>query len=116
MRPPISLRQRLRYAFDNTMARGPGALILWLLLVSVVLVAIVSGLVVASGVDPDHRGFWAVAWAGLMRTMASGTMGGAPGPWSFLFLMLLIPRGGIFVFSTLIGILPTGIGARLDEL
>ncbi|HET7229080.1 MAG TPA: hypothetical protein VFJ16_03725 [Longimicrobium sp.] len=112
----ISLRQRLRYWFDNTMARGPAALILWLFIVSALLVALISAVVVFSGVDPDHRGFWEVTWAGLMRTLDSGTMGGDTGPWPFLFAMLAVTLGGIFVVSTLIGILTTGIEGKLDEL
>ncbi|HEX6749934.1 MAG TPA: hypothetical protein VF092_21760 [Longimicrobium sp.] len=112
----ISTRQRLRYWFDNTMARGPAVLILWLFVVSVLLIAVVSLIVVVSGVDPDHRGFLDVAWAGLMRTLDSGTMGGDAGPWPFLFAMLAITLGGIFIVSTLIGVLSAGIEGKLDEL
>jgi voltage-gated potassium channel Kch len=112
----VSLRERLRYRFDNTMSRGPVALIAWLFLVSILLIAAISGIVVATGLDPDGRGFLAVAWAGLMRTLDAGTMGGDQGSWPFLFLMLAVTLGGIFVVSTLIGILTTGIEAKLDEL
>ena len=116
MHHTISRRDRLRYWFDNTMSRGPIALIAWLFLVSVLLVSFAAGVVVALGLDPEDRGFLDVAWAGLMRTLDPGTMGGDTGSWTFLFVMLLITLGGIFIVSTLIGILTTGIEARLDEL
>ncbi|HEU4883450.1 MAG TPA: hypothetical protein VFT45_14415 [Longimicrobium sp.] len=116
MHHTISRRDRLRYWFDNTMSRGPVALIAWLFLVSVLVIAVLSGVVVALGLDPDHRGFIQVAWAGLMRTLDAGTMGGDEGSWTFLMVMLLITLAGIFIVSTLIGILTTGIEAKLDEL
>ncbi len=116
MHHTISRRDRLRYWFDNTMSRGPVALIAWLFLVSVLVIAILSGIVVALGLDPDKRGFIQVAWAGLMRTLDAGTMGGDQGSWTFLLLMLAITLAGIFIVSTLIGILTTGIEAKLDEL
>ena len=112
----VTTRERLRYWFDNMMSRGPAALIFWLFVVSVLLISAISLVVVLSGVDPDHRGFWAVAWAGLMRTLDSGTMGGDAGPWPFLFAMLAVTLGGIFIVSTLIGILTTGMEGKLEEL
>jgi voltage-gated potassium channel Kch len=116
MHHTISRRDRLRYWFDNTMSRGPVALIAWLFLVSVLVIAVLSGVVVALGLDPGKRGFIQLAWAGLMRTLDAGTMGGDEGSWTFLLVMLLITLAGIFIVSTLIGILTTGIEAKLDEL
>lgn len=34
-----TLAQRLRYAFDNTLSRGPAALILWLVFATAALIA-----------------------------------------------------------------------------
>ncbi|HEU0297976.1 MAG TPA: hypothetical protein VFR37_00940 [Longimicrobium sp.] len=116
MHHTISRSDRLRYWFDNTMSKGPIALIAWLFLISVLLIAVASGVVVALGLDPDGRGFIQLAWAGLMRTLDAGTMGGDEGNWPFLIVMLLITLGGIFIVSTLIGVLTTGIEAKLDDL
>ncbi|HMN27195.1 MAG TPA: hypothetical protein PKE45_03500, partial [Caldilineaceae bacterium] len=65
---------------------------------------------------PDQRGFVDLAWAGLMRTLDAGTMGGDTGSWPFLLAMLVTTMGGIFLVSTLIGVLTTGIEGKLDEL
>ncbi len=50
-----------------------------------------------------------------MRTLDSGTMGGDAG-WGFRFSMLVVTLGGIFVISTLIGVLTSGIESKIDEL
>ena len=55
-------------------------------------------------------------WMGLLRTLDSGTMGGDQGSWPFLFAMLAVTIGGIFVVSALIGILTTGIEGRIEAL
>jgi voltage-gated potassium channel Kch len=116
-----SLRERLHYAFDRSISRGPMALIAWLAVVSGLLVAAISFLVwllaLAPAGDAGARpGFLEIAWASLMRTLDPGTMGGDRGSWPFLFSMLAVTLGGIFVISTLIGVLTTGINERLDEL
>lgn len=118
MRHTIRRRDRLRYWFDNTMSRGPIALIGWLFLISVLLIVVATTIVVVAGLDPSEqkRGFFQIAWAGLMRTLDSGTMGGDEGSWPFLFVMLAITLGGIFVVSTLIGVLTTGIEGKLEDL
>ena len=51
-----------------------------------------------------------------MRTLDAGTMGGDEGNWPYLFAMLAVTIGGIFIISSLIGILTTGLEARLDSL
>jgi voltage-gated potassium channel Kch len=51
-----------------------------------------------------------------MRTIDPGGVGGDQGSWPFLLSMLAVTAGGILVFSTLIGIIFTGIDNKLDEL
>ncbi len=113
-----NLGARLRYAFDTSMSAGPIALIGWLAVLSIVVIA-VAGLVLAvTGIAPDgaeRLGFVEAMWASLMRTLDAGTMGGDSG-WGFRFIMLLVTIAGIFVVSTLIGILSSGIEGKLDEL
>ncbi|HLA63855.1 MAG TPA: hypothetical protein VK610_05475, partial [Rhodothermales bacterium] len=114
--PSITARHRLRYWFDNTLARGPVALIGWLSVASLVLILVFGAIVVVTGLDPDNRNFADVTWAGLMRTLDAGTMGGDAGSWPFLFISLAVTLVGIFIVSTLIGVLTTGIEGKLDDL
>lgn len=112
---------RLRYAFDNTMSKGTAALVGWLGILSLVLIVIFSLLVTATGIAPvDEAGakpaFFQITWMSLMRTLDAGTMGGDTGSWPYLFAMFGVTLGGIFIISTLIGVLTTGVEARLEEL
>ncbi len=116
----ITLADRLRYRFDNTVSRGTVALIGWLFLLILAMVLVSSLLVYATGIAPKvggHRpGFLQTIWLDLMRTIDTGNVGGDQGSWLFLLSMLLVTIGGIFVFSTLIGIISGGIDSKLIEL
>ena len=116
----VTLTDRLRYRFDNTISRGTVALIGWLLAVVVVLVLTSSLLVYATGIAPEvggHKpGFLQMVWFSLMRTIDTGNVGGDKGSWPFLLSMLAITVGGILIFSTLIGVIFTGIEDKLSEL
>lgn len=118
MKSKHSLGAKLRYLFDRTMGAGTGALIGWLGIISLAIIVVFGGFISISGVTQqggDKLGFGEATWEALMRTLDSGTMGGDTG-WDFRFVMLLVTLSGIFVVSTLIGILSSGIEAKLDEL
>jgi ion channel POLLUX/CASTOR len=51
-----------------------------------------------------------------MHALDVGTMGGDQGSWLYLLAMFLVTLAGIFLLSILIGILTTGIEAKLDSL
>jgi voltage-gated potassium channel Kch len=116
----ITLTDRLRYWFDNTISRGTVALIGWLFAVIVALVLTSSLLVYATGIAPEvggrRPGFLETLWLNLMRTIDPGNVGGDEGSWPFLLSMLAVTAGGILVFSTLIGVIFTGIDNKLVEL
>jgi len=113
-----ALAARLRYEFDKSMSAGPIALIGWLAVISVVLIAFAALVLALTGIAPDggeRLGFVEAMWASLMRTLDAGTMGGDSG-WGFRIIMLAVTIAGIFVVSTLIGILSSGIEGKLEEL
>jgi hypothetical protein len=113
-----TLGDRLRYAFDNTLARGPVAQIAWLGMVSlgvILLAALLVTLVRVSPEDGPPLAFHEAAWLSLMRTLDPGTMGGDVG-WGFRIVMLGVTFGGIFVISTLIGVISSGIDGKLNDL
>lgn len=118
MKPNYTLRDRIRYAVDNTFTRGTAALILWLAILSVAIIAVMALVVSLFGITPEGEaplGFWEAAWRNLMRTLDAGTMGGDSG-WGYRLIMLLVTLGGVFVISTLIGVLSSAIEGRLEEL
>jgi ion channel POLLUX/CASTOR len=109
---------RIRYWFDRTMSKGTPALIGWLGLASVALVLVVAtaAVVIAPG-DSDGNGHWpGMVWRSLLRTLDPGTMGGDTGTAPFLALMLISTIGGIFIVSSLIGVITTGLEAKIAEL
>lgn len=114
----VTFIERLRYGFDKSMAAGPIALIGWLAVLSLVIIATASAFLVLTGIAPEGGKpleFVEAFWESLMRTMDSGTMGSDVG-WSFRLVMLVVTLAGIFIFSALIGVLSAGVDAKLDQL
>ncbi len=109
---------RLRYGFDNSMSRGAIALIGYLGLVSLIVIAFFALILVIFRIDPGDGsppGFIEASWLSLMRTLDSGTMGGDVG-WGFRLPMLGVTLGGIFIVSALIGVINSGLEDKLTEL
>jgi voltage-gated potassium channel Kch len=116
----VTLADRLRYRFDNTISKGTVALIGWLFLVLLALVVTSTLFVYLTGLAPasgGHRpGFFETLWLDLMRTIDPGNVGGDRGSWPYLLSMLAVTTGGILVFSTLIGVIFAGIDEKLADL
>jgi len=115
----FTFRERIKYAFDNTLARGTGALIIWLAAISTVAIIIFAAVVVITGAAPPEQAgsytFSEALWGNFMRAMDAGTMGGDQG-WLFRFEMFAVTLFGIFVLSTLIGVLSSGLEERMEQL
>jgi len=113
-----STREKLRYWFDTSMSQGSVALVGWLGLITAAVIASATLVLVLTGIEPaddDDFTFVEAVWSSLMRTIDPGTIGGDQG-WGFRFVMLVVTFAGIFLFSALIGVLSSGIEAKLDEL
>jgi voltage-gated potassium channel Kch len=115
-----SFSARLRYAFDNYMSKGTGALIVGLFAASLVLVVGIATVVIALGGlnAPETEGlnFIELVWFTLLRTLDPGTFSGDAGTLIFVFGMLAATLGGIVLVATLIGVINTGLSGRLEEL
>lgn len=111
----ISMFNKLQYAFDNAMSKGSITIIKWLGIISVFLILSISFFVWIAAIAPD-KNFIELIWMSLLRTLDAGTMGGDTGTWPFLISMLVVTFLGIFVISTFIGLITTGIGSRLETL
>lgn len=117
----ITWRDQLRYRFENTLSKGPIAIIGWLGLVSSLVVLLATALlmllhVTSDPADPASQlGFAEGAWQSLMHAIDSGNLAGDQG-WLLRVLMLLVTLSGIFIVSILIGTITSGLEARLAEL
>ncbi|MBI5648873.1 MAG: NAD-binding protein [Chloroflexi bacterium] len=124
----ITFADRLRYWFDNTMSKGPIALIAWLGILSLVFILVMTLVITLTGIanppapeNPDVPAepapdLFEIAWRSLMRTLDAGTMGGDAGSPAYLLAMLIVTLGGVFIISILIGVLTSGIEAKLEDL
>ncbi|NTU75656.1 MAG: potassium transporter TrkA [Anaerolineaceae bacterium] len=113
-----SFRDRIRYSFDNTFSKGPIALITWLFVASLVVIIVAAAIISTAGIkagDVESLSFMEAFWVSLMRTLDAGTMGGDTG-WAFRLVMFVVTLAGVFVVSTLIGILSSGIEQKIEEL
>lgn len=121
MTPQPGLKARWNYWFDNYMSRGTLALIGGLAVISLVIILVVAAVITAGGVALAPAGstegltFVEAAWEGMMRTLDAGTMGGDAG-WGFRLAMFVVTVGGVFIISTLIGVLTTGVESKIEEL
>jgi voltage-gated potassium channel Kch len=100
------------------MAKGTIALIGGLTLLSLAVILIAALILVGIGIAPaesEPLDFIEAAWSSLMHALDSGAVGGDIG-WSFRIVMFGVTLGGIFILSTLIGVLTSGIEGKLDEL
>src|SRR3954447_10902502 len=114
-------RQKLRYAFDNTMSRGTPALVGWLAIVTIVLVALFTLVVLISGIAPkdengNRPGLIGQGFKTFLHALDPGTVAGDAGKWPFLLAMFGITIGGLFVVSALIGVIATGLDNKIQEL
>lgn len=114
----VKLRDRFHYAFDNFMSKGTVSLIGGLALVSAIFIVANAIFIVITGIsapDAPRYSLPEAIWGVLMRTLDTGTVGGDEG-WILRLFMLFVTFGGIFIISTLIGLLSSGIEAKLQDL
>jgi ion channel POLLUX/CASTOR len=113
-----TFKQRFQYWFDNYMSQGPIAMIGGLAVLSLVIIFVAAAIIRIGAIAMEGESaptFGEAAWMSLMRTLDAGTMGGDSGP-GFRIVMLLVTIGGIFIVSTLIGILSNGLEERIEQL
>lgn len=108
-------RERFQYAFDNTLARGPRALIGWLALATAILIIVATSLVVGLNGIPQGANVFDVFWNILSQALTPNPVDSS-NPLTYLAVMLVVTLGSLFMVSILIGILSNEIQARVDAL
>jgi Trk K+ transport system NAD-binding subunit len=111
-------KQKFQYWFDNFMSGGTIALIGGLAVISLGVILLAAAVIRLGSIGMEGEqapSFFEAAWLSLMRTLDAGTMGGDTGI-GFRLVMLSVTLGGIFIVSTLIGVLSNGLEDRLEEL
>ncbi len=109
-----SFGERIHYFFDNTLSKGPMGLLIWLGIFVSLVIILVSIFVWTTGISSKD------SLIEQMFLFMIGSLGAADadtdGSWMFRLASLIIIFSGIFVMSTLIGILTTAIDSKLVQL
>jgi hypothetical protein len=120
----LTIRQRLRYRFDNLMARGAGAQVGMLALLTLALILVAAGGLRLANAAPDPAHKWSfgrLVWESLMRAMDAGnvmndTFQNDAIRWGWVLSMMVVTLGGIFIVASLIGIINNRLGDLLESL
>ena len=112
----FSLRQRIRYRFDNTLSRGLWAVLLWLGAVAALFFLLMAFIISLSGIGPNDEGtsFGDGLWLSLTRSLDPGTFSGDDGS-RFRIIMLFVTLAGIFIAATIIGLVSSAIDSRVES-
>lgn len=110
--------ERLRYRFDNALARGPMVIILYLAVLSLVIMVVAA--VVALVLDFTFGGAVGNSlpeqlWQSMLRTLDAGSFA-ADTAWPTRILGLLITLAGIFLAGSLIGLIANAVDQRVEDL
>jgi hypothetical protein len=113
-----SVGARLRYRFDNALARGPFVVISYLALLTlfvIVLGAIVStlfGMTFGGGIDGS---FPEAIWQSMLRMVDAGTFAGDTA-WPTRMLAIVVTLIGIFLAGSLIGLIANAVDQQVEAL
>lgn len=112
------IRHRVRYRFDNLLARGTWPVLVWLGVLTFAALVVSALLLALSGVDftgGAGTGWLEDFWQSLLRVLDTGTMAGDVG-WGRRLLALAITLFGVLVAGTLIGVIASGVEQRIDRM
>jgi voltage-gated potassium channel Kch len=111
------LGARLRYRFDNLMARGNVAVIGLLGLISLAWVLLAGFVARLFGIFPEDEQYTAIEaiWRQLTFTLDPGTFSGDVG-WQWRLLSLLTTLFGVLVVASLIGVISAAFDDQITQL
>ncbi|MCW2968815.1 MAG: TrkA-N domain protein [Solirubrobacteraceae bacterium] len=113
-----SLREKVRYRFDQVMARGPIALVGGLGVITLLLIVAFTIILAVTGTNSGHTTIAGKVFFSLLHALDPGQLGNdgfslSPG---LLLALLVLTLAGLFVVSALIGVIATGIDEKLVDL
>ena len=113
----FTLRQRLRYRFDNTLARGIWGVLAWLGILLILFMLAIAVFLRLTGIGPGGESTTLPEglWLTLGRSLDAGTFTGDEGL-PFRLVMLFVTLVGIFLAAAIIGLVSSAIDARVENL
>ena len=108
---------RLRYAFDNLMAKGLWPLVTMLTVITLGFVFFISVIAKLTNAHPEGEniGWGELFWRSVLRALDGGTMAGDTGT-SYRSAMLFVTLFGIILVATVTGIVSNSIAESLNRL
>ncbi len=112
-----TVKDKVRYRFDNTISRGTLPVILWLaaFTIALVFVAALVLTITGTGVGNDDSSLAETFWQSFLRILDPGTFSGDSG-WFLRIVTLIVTLLGISIAAVLIGLIATGIEERIERL
>ncbi len=108
-------KERFLYWFDNRMSKSSLSLIHILVLFSVLLVLLMSGLILLLGLNEEHSAA-GVIWDGFSTIINAWMPSSDEGSVAYLLIMAVIAVSGLLVTSVLIGIVTSAMEERIMNL
>lgn len=112
---PVSLRQKLRYRFDNSLSKGPGAFVFWIFLIALALAAGLTAIRIFSEGWPE-AGLFDMYWRTLYITFIAGASAATVDSWFQRAVSLLFWAMAISITGTIIGFITNLIQERMAAL
>ena len=109
-----SLKQRLRYRFDNSLARGPLVLMGWLAVVVFVVVLLAAAVGRFLLGDNTEGNFFDNVWQSLLWVFDPGALDLSA--WPSRLLWFIVALLGILVGGSLIGLIAAALDKRMEDL
>lgn len=107
-------RDLFRYWIDFFMSKGPLTIIILLFVMMMTAVCILG--VIAYLVKGEHRMIYEI-WNSLMHTLDAGNLAGTDTDnLPYLIMMSIATLCGLFVTSTLIGVIANGVESKINDL
>src|SRR3954469_22019270 len=112
-----TLKAKLRYRFDNALARGPVIVILYMTgaVLLFVLFCGLLGVLFSFAYNGPHENFFEETYQAFLRMLDPGTFSGDT-PWGLRSLTVIVTIVGVIFGGSLIGLIASGVDQRVEEL
>ena len=114
-----TFKVKFNYWFDGFVSKGPIVMIYGLGVLSVFLITIFGVALLFLGLHPDNDkdfNIFESIWVNLTHVLDPGVLGNHEENWPFRLFMMCTTFLGLILISTLIGLVSSGILAKLEEL
>lgn len=111
-----TLLDQIKYKFDTTLSNGFLGITSWLLIITILVIALTSYILYLFNNEPDISSYTSFFWIFLNRTLDPGNVNSDEGTVFFITMTFLMTLFGIFVVSTLIGLITAALEERIENL